>query len=121
MRAKRRCRAVVALTMLISVSYGAFESVGGDLRDLAMHYGDAIEAGQTVQAHAAATVPTGHRQHQDNHIKGFDHCSHAHGCAVIVNSAAFTTERALPRRLIRTASVLPPDAPSDGLYHPPRA
>jgi hypothetical protein len=107
--------------MLISVTFGAFESVGGDLRDLAMHYGDVLEAGHGVDAPAAAAAVDGHRQHQDNHIKGFDHCSHAHGCAVVVASATFSTGRALPQRLTRAPSTLPPDAPSDGLYHPPRA
>lgn len=118
---KRRRRAVVALAMLLSVTYGAFESVGGDLRDLAMHYGDAIEAGHAVATPATSGAVGTHRQHQDNHIKSFDHCSHAHGCAVIAVSALFATERALPKRLTSTPSVLPPDAPSHGLYHPPRA
>lgn len=121
MSAKRRFRAVVALVMLTSVTYGAFESVGGDLHDLAMHYGQVLHGGHAVDAAPAASAVDGQRQHRGNHIKGFDHCSHAHGCAVIVASSAFTTARALPRAPIRTASKLPPDAPSDGLYHPPRA
>lgn len=119
MRVRRRCRAVVALAMLISVTYGAFESVAGDLGDLATHYGEVVEAGHDLGS--AADAAAGHNHHDDNHIKGFDHCSHAHGCAVIVASTAFATERALPQRPRCAASVLPPDAPSDGLYHPPRA
>lgn len=120
MSPKKRRRAVVALAMLISVTYGRFESISGDLGDLTTHYGEVVEAGHGSDL-AGAVAAESHGLPDDDHIKGFDHCSHAHGCAVVVSSVPFAMERAVAQPGLSVPLTSPPDAPSSRLYHPPRA
>lgn len=54
-------------------------------------------------------------------IKGFDHCSHAHGCSVRASSLGILAESVVPESSPRVPVVLPPDAPPARLYHPPKA
>lgn len=89
-------RRVVALLMLLSVTFSNVETVNGALRDGEVHHEGAIEAASHAQV---ATGDHGHEDHEPHgsdhqHGTSSDHCTHQHGptipsgCATIEDAVA---------------------------------
>lgn len=124
---RRAIRSCVALVLLLSFQATSLEAVVGLARDGEVHHESASEA----IAHSAGT--TGEHGHetasetpdQDHgpdhqHGTGADHCTHAHGAALLSPTAV-----ALVDDEVRIPPVASQATPSDyrapPLFHPPRA
>jgi len=120
MIARRQLRAVAALAMLLGMGITTFEPVAGEVRDATEHYGGVSTADDAGES-AAVNVASDGESPDAQHIKGFDHCSHTHGCAVRPAPLSPAPEDLLPEPERPTVVRRPPEAPPASLYRPPRA
>ena len=120
---RRRPRALAALLLLAAIGSGIAEAVAGELADASEHYEDVtslVHERTDADAGEACLIDL-QQDAEGQHVKGYDHCSHNHG--VSVGGAALPTpsEHVVPAAIVAGIAVRPPDAPTLGLYHPPKA
>ena len=106
--------------MLVATGIGTFEPVAGELYDAAEHYGNASGMEQATGSVGFCLVDSDGRDFSQ-HIKGFDHCGHAHGSALRCDLLPVAAIVAVPAPYQPAATVPHADAPSLELYHPPKA
>jgi len=119
MNVTRRPRAIAALAMLLAMGITTFEPVAGEVRDATEHYGGLRTADESDES-AAVNVAVDGESPDAQHIKGFDHCNHTHGCAVRAAPLSPAAEHLIPERERPTVVRRPPEAPPASLYRPPR-
>jgi hypothetical protein len=115
----RKRRRVIALAMLMGVGIATFEPVAGEVRDALEHYGVVHAAGHAADA-AVAGAGEADQSHGGQHIKGFDHCTHTHGCSVRTSSLRLSTEQVIPEPAPSVTALRHPEVPPARLYHPPK-
>ena len=124
MNVRRRPRALAALVMLAVMGSGTAEAVAGELADANEHYED---ASSLVHEHSGSDdlggshVIEADRDSDEQHIKGYDHCTHTHGSSVRAAALPATTVSIIPAPPFVDILARPPDAPLVGLFHPPKA
>lgn len=109
--------------MLAAMGSGTAEAVAGELADASEHYEDSLShvhehsetdnrSAQTIEADQDA---------DDQHVKGYDHCTHTHGSSVRAAALPATEMGIIPVPPFADIMARPPDAPAARLYHPPKA
>lgn len=120
----RRCpRALAALLLLAAMFSATAEAVAGELADANEHYEDVTSI---VHEHTDTDADGAYRvdlqqDPEGEHIKGYDHCSHNHGASVGGAEIPTPPESVVPAPSLVQSQARPPDAPTFGLYHPPKA
>ena len=120
-------RRVVALVLLMTFLTSSFEAVAGVVRDGSVHHETATEAlahaseGPGEHGHETTSeAPDQDHGPDHQHGTGADHCTHAHGAALLTPTAV-----ALVYDEVRIPTVASQATPSDyrapPLLHPPRA
>ena len=109
--------------MLAAMGSGTAESVAGELADASEHYDDALAlVHEHSDAELDSTCPVdADVSTDDQHIKGFDHCTHTHGSAVRAPALPGAEMSVIPTPEFVDIVARPPDAPVTRLYHPPKA
>ncbi|MFQ5536880.1 MAG: hypothetical protein ACE5GJ_05445 [Gemmatimonadota bacterium] len=119
-------RGFAAAVLCASVAAGAEATTAG-LRDGWTHREVAkqvLQAGEMQDAcpldhHLAASPSSSHQDEDHGHLDGFDHCSHAHGYAVLSGVSWPTAEEAVS--VGEAATFIPNTVQPLPIRHPPRA
>lgn len=123
MMVRRRPRSLAALLLLAAMGSGIAEAVAGELADASEHYEDVtsiVHEHSDTDAGGACLVDLP-QDTEGQHLKGYDHCTHAHGLSVGGTALPTPSEYVVPEATAAGIAVRPPDAPTFGLYHPPKA
>ena len=118
---------LVALVLLVSFVASSFEAVAGVVRDGSVHHETVTAAlthsseGTGEHGHETASETPGQDHGPDHqHGTGADHCTHAHGAALLTPTAVALVDDEV--RIPPVASqVTPSDYRAPPLFHPPRA
>lgn len=122
MDARRRPRALAAVLMLAAMASGTAEAVAGEFADVDEHYEDALAPLHEHSGQDAGLVCVDTElDSDDQHVKGYDHCTHTHGSSARGAALPCAIEIVVPAPTLLGILARPPDAPRTGLYHPPRA
>ena len=123
MNVKRRPRALAALVMLAAMGSGTAEALAGELADANEHYEEGLSH---IHEHSATSDGVSHvlvvdQGSDEQHVKGFDHCAHTHGSSARAAGLPEPRVSIIPVPALDDILASPPDAPTTGLYHPPKA
>ena len=123
MMVRRRPRALAAVILLAAMGFGIAEAVAGELADASEHYEDVTSV---VHEHSdtnagGACLADLQQDTEGQHLKGYDHCTHAHGLSVGGTALPTPSEYVVPEETAAAVAVRPPEPPTFGLYHPPKA
>ena len=119
-------RRIVAMTLLLSFYATSVEAVVGVVRDGTVHHETASEAmrhaesGPPEHGHEVETDAPGSEHGKDHqHGTGADHCTHAHGTAVLITAPRSSVQTEDVVNLIEVVASIA-DHHEPPLTHPPR-
>lgn len=115
----QRFRSVLCVVMLVATGIAVFEPVIGEIGDVLEHYGN-VESGSVGPDVLSQHVEIADG-HSGEHVKAFDHCSHAHGASARCPSLELPSIFTHPIAAAPLTSARHGDVPASKLFHPPKA